>query len=143
MGMEKGPWIYIERASGILGAACTAATLYYTAGLFYGWNEPRIAISPPTAGREQVILISPWLLISLGSVAVLLLATAWIMIAVRVAHSKRSAAPAQASKPEPQASFALLCEACFDRGVALCRRHTRGRVRFGERVFYRTDRARL
>jgi hypothetical protein len=63
-------WKVVERACTIAGLLFTAATLYYTAATYYGWNQ-----SPtPTA---------LWWPFVQGGLGVALLVTAWTMLRAR------------------------------------------------------------
>jgi hypothetical protein len=85
---EFGMWKFIERACIILGLLLAAATLYYTAGAYYGWNQPQ-----PVATSPHTTMTAPWWLYAIGAIGFALLVTAWIMISLRRPRKIESRAP--------------------------------------------------
>lgn len=88
-------WRIVERICVVLGLLFTAATLYYTAGAYYGWNQLPPNISP--AGGAA--MTAPWWLYAIGLLGIALLVTAWTMIAVRIRRGgvSKAAAPQKIS----------------------------------------------
>jgi hypothetical protein len=78
----RNQWQIIERSCIILGIFIAAATLYFTAGTYYRWNEQNIA-SPSFAGGAIMTMSQWWMLIISGVIGFLLLITGWIMIGLR------------------------------------------------------------
>jgi len=75
-----GKWTFIERACIVVGLIFAGATLYFTAGTYYGWNAPPAPlISPPSSGAASMNLQ----LYVFGGLGFALLITAWGMIFVR------------------------------------------------------------
>lgn len=74
-------WKVIERACGLLGVfIIAAATLYFTAGSYWGWNQqPKPS---PSSGAVMSVSLPLWLYM-LAAIGVLLLITAWVMILLR------------------------------------------------------------
>lgn len=73
-------YLSIERACTIFGFLVAAATLYFTAGAYYGWNQPGVL---PSAGAEAITINAPWWMVIPGGIGVFLLITAWIMMWLR------------------------------------------------------------
>jgi hypothetical protein len=64
MVMDNNFWKWMECGQGAVGALAALATLYFTAGVYYGWNQP----SPE---RKDYVLAGdfmtpPWWVIALG-----------------------------------------------------------------------------
>jgi hypothetical protein len=77
-------WLFSERACLVLGTIIGAATLYFTAGVYYNWNQqqPVPSSSPVIAGNAA--MIPGWWIMASGGIGALLLVTAWIMIIIRL-----------------------------------------------------------
>jgi hypothetical protein len=73
-------WKGIERSSAVIGSVCALVTVYYTMGVYYGWDK-REAANVPELGATMIL---PWPIIILGGLAVLLLLSAWAMVAIRL-----------------------------------------------------------
>src|ERR1700730_7033664 len=74
-------YLFIERACAIFGFLVAAATLYFTAGAYYGWNQSGIS---PSVSAETITMNAPWWIVISGVIAVLLLITAWVTIVIRI-----------------------------------------------------------
>src|SRR5450432_1043611 len=81
-------WKLIARSSVVLGLVIAALTLYFTAGLYYGWNIPITPVAAPPPTPAATMTLPVWSLLVLGLVGVLLLVTAWAMMAIRL-HGER------------------------------------------------------
>lgn len=75
-------WPFVERACIILGLFIAAATLYFTAGAYYGWNH-FTSVMPSASNVGGATMILSWWVYILGGIGGLLLITAWAMIVVR------------------------------------------------------------
>jgi hypothetical protein len=75
-------WLFIERACSVLAIIIGAATLYFTAGAYYNWNQPIASPSSVIAG--SITMIPGWWIMASGGIGALLLGTAWIMIIIRL-----------------------------------------------------------
>ena len=103
--MDNNFWKWMERGQGAVGALATLATLYYTAGVYYGWNQP----SPE---RNDYVLaghsmMPPWWVIALGVLAILMLLTSWGMIAMRLREEKKREINIPVPKQTPILSLSL------------------------------------
>lgn len=88
-------WKIIERSAVVLGLLFTAATLYFTAGTYYGWNQPSVP-----AQQGGTAMTPPWWIWLFGGIAVALLLTAWAMMAIRLRYAASVAtAPPQSQRP--------------------------------------------
>lgn len=70
-------WKPIERTCVVAGLLFAAATLYYTAAGYYGWNQPLPSKPPGTS------MNAPWWLYVFVAIGIALLITAWVMIFIR------------------------------------------------------------
>jgi hypothetical protein len=76
-------WLFIERACLVFGTTIGAATLYFTAGVYYNWNQQPVPSSPPVIAGNAAMIPGWWIMAS-GGIGALLLVTAWIMIIIRL-----------------------------------------------------------
>jgi hypothetical protein len=84
-GLEGG-----ERSAAIIGAVCAIATVYYTMGVYYGWDKQEAAKISSAAATGGTHMNIQWPIIILGVLATLSILTSWAMITIRLRRPKES-----------------------------------------------------
>jgi hypothetical protein len=118
VAMDNNFWKWMERGQGAVGALAALATLYYTAGVYYGWNQP-------SSERKDYVpaghsMMPPGWVIALGILAILMLLTSWGMMAMRLREGKKRetgiprAAPPAHSLKDTQFLFHSVIEAAHE-----------------------------
>jgi hypothetical protein len=86
-------WKWIERVGSVIGAVCAITITYYTVGIFYGWDKQHSPSGEVAATPSGAAMSTYWPLIVLGILAILTLATSWIMIFLRLWSKKQEERP--------------------------------------------------
>src|SRR6185312_1763486 len=87
-------WKYVERTILVLGFIAGSLTVYFTAGAYYGWNQPSVDVPTPTGlNPAGGVNMPPWWVIALGVLSIALLCTGWAMLIIRTRSPSRSTSP--------------------------------------------------
>jgi hypothetical protein len=104
-------WKGVERSAAIIGAVCAVATVYYTMGVYYGWDKQEAAKVGSAATNGGIHMSIPWPIVALGLLATLAILASWVMIVIRLRGQKGAV-----QKFEPHSGMISLNEIEFNTG---------------------------